>query len=96
MKVDYAIQRKIDDTIIQTLNTIGHKCRLRIEILDGDNQVIESEATEGGKWKRTDWHHKAGDDSFSIFPEFRVMKKVEELVRVMGEVRAEIREVMSR
>ena len=82
MKLDYALQRKIDDAIIATVNAIGHKCRGRIEIEDGDGQVIEFEGSEVGKWKRTRWGHKDADDVFSIFPEFStdlpLLKKLKE------------------
>ena len=67
MKLDYALQRKIDDHIIRLVSSIGEKCRGRIEIDDGSEQVIEFESNDDGKWQRTSWHHKGGDDAFSIF-----------------------------
>jgi len=73
MKLTYELQRKIDDAIIEVLNAIGQKCRGRIEIDDGDNnQIIEFESNEKGKWQRTNWHHKSADEAFSIFREYTV------------------------
>ena len=84
MKLDYALQRKIDDAITATVNAIGHKCRGRIEIDDGDGQVIEFESNEAGKWQRTSWFRKSSDTAFSIFPEFRLdlplLRKIRENV----------------
>ena len=68
MKLDYAKQRKIEEPIEAILNNIGVKCRGRIEIDDGDGQVIEFESNEAGKWQRTSWHHKSMDEAFSMFP----------------------------
>ena len=83
MKLDYALQRKIDDAIMATVNAIGHECRGRIEIDDGDGQVIEFEGSETG-WKRTCWFRKSSDTAFSIFPEFRLdlplLRKIRENV----------------
>lgn len=72
MKLDYARQQKIEEPIEVILKNIGCKCRGRIELLDGDNQVIEFEANDAGKWQHTSWHHKDSDEAFSIFPEFMV------------------------
>ena len=85
MKLDYAMQRKIEAAIVEVLSAIGHKCRGRIEILDSDARVIEFESDEAGKWQHTSWHHKKSDDVFSIFPEFSVelpmLRKIKEAMK---------------
>ena len=70
MELTYAKQREIEDAIINILKSIGQPLRARIEILDGDQQVIEVDAGDNGKWLRTGWHRKSSDDNFSTWPEF--------------------------
>jgi len=74
MKLTYSKQRELDAPIEAIIAAVGC-CRGRIEILNGDNQVIEFETNEKGKWSRTGWYCRAGDDAFSIFDEFKVAKR---------------------
>jgi len=81
MELSYTTQREIDEGIVALLGIIGCPARGRIEILDGDQQVIEFESIVDGKWQRTGWHRRTLDHAVSIFPEFRlspVIAKIKE------------------
>ncbi len=71
MKLTYALRLKIEEPISQLLKGIGCKSRGRIEILDGEDQVIEFESNNSGEWRKTNWHHKSNDASASLFDCFK-------------------------
>ena len=81
MKINNINSKEIEELV----NKIKLPCRGRIEIIHGDKvNVIEFHSHPAGGWKETTQHSLVCDETFSTFPEYKVLlpalKKIREIL----------------